>query len=72
MRQPIAAAIMIQEIISISLAGSVLCGVKFGKDLNLSYFPFSLRYLYIGGPRGDHVCHVVIRALVLVRAPTNN
>ena len=71
-RQPIPAAITVQEIISISLAGSVLCGVKLGKDLNLSYFPFSLRYLYIGRARGDHVCHVVIRAPVLVRIPTNN
>ena len=49
-RQLIPSAIRVQEISFTSLAVSALCGVKFGKCLNLSYCPFSLGYLYIGGP----------------------
>ena len=69
-RQPIPAAIRVQEIIFTSLAVSALCGVKFEKCLNLGYFIFGVSFPYIGGPLGDHVFHVMIRALVLVRAPT--
>ena len=49
-RQLIPTAIKVQEISFTSPALSALCGVKFGKCLNLSYFPFSLGYLHIGGP----------------------
>ena len=49
-RQPIPAAIRVQETSFASLAVSALCGANFGKCLNSSYFTFIQRNPYIGGP----------------------